>query len=144
MMRNLLAERFQLKVHREAKEVPIYALVVAKGGPKLKESPSDASATGFVRATDKGLHMEAKRGTMEKLAAQLSTTAGRPVLDKTGLTGNYEYALDWFPANRIAPPNSDVPSMFTALQEQLGLRLESATGLQEALVIDHAERPSQN
>ena len=144
MMQNLLAERFQLKVHRETKEVPIYALVVGKNGPKLKESAQGAAAGGFVQATDKGLHMEAKKGTMEKLASQLSVTAGRPVMDKTGLTGTYEYTLDWSPANRIPSADSDDPSMFTALQEQLGLRLESTKGPQETLVIDRAERPSEN
>src|SRR5512143_1579224 len=87
MMQALLADRFQLKVHREMKEVPAYALVVGRNGPKLKQSAPDAAPGGFVRATDKGLHMEATKGTMERLAAQLSTTAGRPVIDKTGLTG---------------------------------------------------------
>jgi len=144
MMQTLLAERFHLKVHRESREVPIYALVVAKNGPKLKASAPDAAPGGFVRATDKGQHMEATKGTMERLASQLSHTAGRPVIDKTGLTGTYAYTLDWFPSDRIPSPDSNLPSMFDALQDQLGLRLESTKGPQEILVIDRAEKPSEN
>jgi uncharacterized protein (TIGR03435 family) len=88
--------------------------------------------------------MEVTRGTMEQLARQLSTTSGRPVIDKTGLKGFYAYTLDWFPANRIPPPELEAPSIFTALQEQLGLKLEDADGTVKKLVIDRAEKPSDN
>jgi uncharacterized protein (TIGR03435 family) len=81
---------------------------------------------------------------MEKLAQQLSVTAGRPVVDKTGLNGTYKFTLDWFPADRIPSPDSTIPSMFAALQEQLGLKLESATGAQEVLIIDRVEKPTAN
>lgn len=144
MTRSLLAERFQLKIHRETLEVPVYALVVAKGGPKFK--PAAADATGSIRVTggEKGNHLEATKATMVRLAGQLSFTAGRPVEDRTGLAGYYAFTLDWFPANRIPPPDLDAPSMFAAVQEQLGLRLEQARGQVEKLVIDGAERPSAN
>jgi len=145
MMQSLLADRFQLQTHRETVELPIYALVVAKNGPKFQPSPPDAPNHGFVRGDAKGLHMEATRGTMAQLALQLCVTAGRPVLDRTGLTGIYTYTLDWFPANRTPPPDLDAPpSMFQALKDQLGLTLESTKGPVERLVVDHVANPSEN
>jgi len=81
---------------------------------------------------------------MAQLARQLSVTAGRPVMDRTGLSGYYAYTLDWFPADRAAPPDLDAPDMFQAVREQLGLRLEAGRAPVEKLVIDRAERPSEN
>jgi uncharacterized protein (TIGR03435 family) len=145
MLQNLLADRFQLKIHRETRDVPVYALVVGKNGPKLKAAAADATGGSSVRGKPTGvLHMETAKGTLAGLASQLSGTAGRPVLDKTGLAGYYAYTLDWFPANRPMPPDLDVPDMFQALQDQLGLRLESTKGPVEKIVIDHAEKPSGN
>ena len=145
MMQALLADRFQLKIHRETKEVPTYALVVGKGGPKLKPSSADAPGSNFVRGTAAGLmHMEATRGTMERLATQLAGTAGRPVIDKTGLSGYYAFTLDWTPENRISDGDADTATIFTAVQEQLGLKLEPTTGPLEMLIIDRAEKPSEN
>ena len=118
--------------------------MIGKGGPKFQASAPDATGGYSVRAGESGLHMEAKRGTMEQLARQLSNTAGRPVMDQTGLTGYYAYTLDWFPADRTPPPDLDAPSMFAALQEQLGLRLESTKGPMEKLVIDRVEKPTEN
>jgi uncharacterized protein (TIGR03435 family) len=80
---------------------------------------------------------------MEQLVRQLSVTAGRPVLDRTGLTGLYSYKLDWWPANRPAPPEIETPSMFAAVQ-QLGLKLESTRGVVRKFVIDSAERPAEH
>jgi uncharacterized protein (TIGR03435 family) len=142
MLRSLLADRFQLKFHRETRETPVYELVLGKGGPKLK--PPDPAGHGFVQGTATGLHMEAPNGTMAQLTTQLSVTAGRPVIDKTGLTEHYAFTLDWFPANRDPEPDSNVPSMFTAVQEQLGLKLESGKAQIEMFVIDHVEKPSEN
>jgi len=105
MLQKLLADRFQLKNHRETKDVPAYALVIGKNGPKLKESGADATGSNSVQAGRPGMHMEAKKGTMEQLARQLSVTAGRPVVDRTGLTGYYAYILDWSPANRAPEPD---------------------------------------
>lgn len=144
MLQALLEDRFQLKIHRETKEVPVYALVVGKNGPKLKETSADAPGNNFVRGSSAGLHMEATRGTMEQLARQLSTTAGRPVIDRTGLTGYYAYTLDWIPASRTPEPDSDTPSMVTAIQEQLGLKLERSKGPFEMLIVDRAEKPTEN
>jgi uncharacterized protein (TIGR03435 family) len=144
MMQNLLAERFQLRLHHETRDLPVYALVVGKNGAKLKLSDPDAREGSSVRGTADGLHMETKKGSMERLARQLSSSAGRSVIDKTGLPGTYEYKLDWFPANRIPAPESNVPSMLIAVQEQLGLRLESTTAPQEVLVIDSVSKPTEN
>ncbi len=141
MLQTLLADRFQLKVHRETRGTPVYELIVAKNGPKLKEVSADVKEGGFTRGFNTGLmHTEISKGTMEQLARQLSVTAGRPVVDKTGLTGYYAYTLDWASAIQPPQPDSDIPSMFTAVQEQLGLKLESA----KDLIIDRAERPSEN
>jgi uncharacterized protein (TIGR03435 family) len=144
MMQALLAERFHLQVHRETKEMAIYALVIAKGGPKIRPSAPDATGGSMVRASEKGLRMEASRGTMEQLARQLAGTSGRYVVDRTGLSGPYAFTLEWWPANRTPPPDSDVPSMFDAVQEQLGLKLEATKGPVEMLVIDRAEKPAEN
>jgi uncharacterized protein (TIGR03435 family) len=144
MLQALLADRFQLKVHRETREVPIYALVVGKNGSKMKQSSADAPGNNFVRAGPGGLHMEATKGTMDKLATQLAVTAGRPVVDKTGLAGYYAFTLDWAAGNSIPDADSNTPSMFTAVQEQLGLKLEAATGPIEMVIIDRAEKPSGN
>lgn len=144
MMQDLLKDRFKLRVRWESRQVPIYAMIVAKNGAKLKPSPDDAKPGGVTRGAADGIHREVTKGTIEDLAKQLSVTAGRPVVDKTGLTGFYAYTLDWFPANRVPPPDSQVPSMFAALQEQLGLQLIAETGTEQYLVIENAERPSAN
>jgi uncharacterized protein (TIGR03435 family) len=144
MFQALLADRFKLKIHRETKDLPVFALVVGKNGPKLKNSSPDADGNSFVTASYTGLiHMVTARGTMEGLARQLSNTAGRPVLDKTGLTAFYAYTLDWLPADRASGSDSEAASMFTAVQ-QLGLKLESAKAPYEVLVIDQAAKPSEN
>jgi uncharacterized protein (TIGR03435 family) len=144
MLQGLLADRFQLKVHRETKETPVYALAVGKNGAKLKESAPDETGGTSVRGNGIEMHMEASKGTMDKLAYQLSLTAGRPVLDRTGLSGHYTYTLDWLPANGTAPPDSDIPSIFAAVQEQLGLRLEATKAPIEMLIVDRAAKPSEN
>jgi uncharacterized protein (TIGR03435 family) len=144
MLRGLLADRFHLRVHRETISTPVYELVIDKGGPKINESPLDATAKSIVNATDTGLHMEVVKGKIAGLVQQLSSSAGRPVVDKTSLTGYYSYTLDWFPANLIPSEDSQVASMFKALQEQLGLKLQSGKGSAETLVIDEAQKPEAN
>ncbi len=143
MLQSLLADRFQLTLHRETKELPVYALVVAKNGPRLKQSAPDAKA-GFDSSTGVAGFMTATGVTMTGLANRLSGEAGRPVVDRTDVTGNYDFKLQWLrdPNQPDAAPNS--PSLFTAVQEQLGLKLESAKQATEVLVIDRAEKPSEN
>ena len=161
MMQTLLAQRCKLSVHREMKDKPIYALVVAKNGPKLKAPEPDEvesikakhpEAVGipggsgvFVRGQTNG-HIDIYGATTGTLALLLSGPAGRPVVDKTGLTGTYDMHLDMgqpgpLAANGPADPGA---SVFTAVQEQLGLKLESRKDQVEHLMIDHIERPSPN
>jgi bla regulator protein BlaR1 len=147
MVQTLLADRFQLRFHREMKEVPVYALVTGKNGPKLKASVDDGTpwqlgiGPGQTAASSQ---MLGQKVTMAILANQLSgQTGGRPVLDRTGLAGNYDIKLEWTRDEQQAN-DSNVPSIFTAIREQLGLKLEATNGLIETLVIDHAEKPSEN
>jgi uncharacterized protein (TIGR03435 family) len=151
MVQQLLADRFKLAVHFETKELPVYALVVAKGGPKLAVSTVKDGGTSV---SSGNARMTAKGVTMTKLAQTLTQVLarelGRIVIDKTGIDGKYDVKLEWAPdsgsatpggSNDIAPPG---PSIFTATQEQLGLKLESTKAAVETLVIDHIEQPSEN
>lgn len=137
MLQTLLAERFNLQVHRETKELPVYALTSAKKGSKLREVADKAKPGGM----SAGKGMLRGQMTLTDLARYLSAAAGRPVIDRTGLSGTFEIDLRWSPDD-----SSDAtgPSLFTAIQEQLGLRLESTKGPVEILVIDRAGRPSPN
>jgi uncharacterized protein (TIGR03435 family) len=207
MLQNLLAERFKLTLHREKKDLPMYALVVGKNGPKMKESvddpapkegdapkaggPADGPGAAMGRITvgkdgfpvlpgrgatammltSGGARMNANRQTMAGLAEMLSGQLDLPVVDMTGLTGKYDYTLSFSreglggmrlgaPPPLAAPPPGEggggmptastpdgesSPSLFTALQEQLGLKLEQRKGPVDLLVIDHLEKaPIEN
>jgi uncharacterized protein (TIGR03435 family) len=139
MLRSLLAERFHLKIHNETRELSVYNLVIAKGGPKLATPAPDAQS--MLIAGKRGLQVTA--GSMDQLATHLSLDPhiGRPVIDKTGLTGRYDYALTAW-GSGASDPNA--PSIFTAVQDQLGLKLEAAKAPIEVWVVDSAERPSGN
>jgi len=146
MLRSLLADRFKLAVHNETKEAPIYELVVAKNGPKLQPAKPDQPTRMTIAGSGKAT-MEADQ--ISALVYQLSLQVGRPVVDKTGLTGKYDIKLEW---TRDSGPGSvdsasaDVsgPSIFTAVQEQLGLKLNPSKGPVDTLVIDHVEQPTPN
>jgi uncharacterized protein (TIGR03435 family) len=158
MLRKLLADRFNLIFHREPKEFSIYALSVAKGGPKLKESTvsPDASPEGppplVFALSPGGARLPGRNATMPELASVMQRSAlDRPVVDKTGLSGRYDFDLEWTPdetqfGGNVATGNPDLPKpdLFAALQQQLGLRLEATKGPIQALVIDRVERPSEN
>ncbi|HTA43843.1 MAG TPA: TIGR03435 family protein [Bryobacteraceae bacterium] len=160
MIQELLVDRFKLVVHREIKEVPVYALVIGKGGQKLHESQereSDASPRTPSRAggTEPGSgHLIFKNESMSDFAWALSRTADigdRLVVDQTGLTGNYDFELmfgrDNEPtagADGRAPATPQLPSIFSALQDQLGLKLEPKKASVEFLEIVHVEKPSDN
>ena len=140
-LQTLLAERFSLKIHRAAKEQPVYLLVVAKNGPKIHavetNDGSVESHLGF---------MNAESITMARLATFLSTARAElehTVVDRTGLSGSYTVKLEWTPTDK---QSIDAPgaSLLTALQEQLGLKLETGKAQLEILVVDHAEKPSEN
>ena len=158
-LRSLLAERFQLVLHKETKEFPVYGLVVAKNGPKMEESKDgDGSPQNMNRNNSNGKNvLTAKRASIPMLVNALSNTLGRPVVDQTGLKGTYDLNMEWaqdlggagkgpdFPGEKPeAVSEASGPSIFTAIQQQLGLKLESQKGPVEVIVIDRAEKPSDN
>jgi len=176
MLQALLEDRFKLKMHRETREVPVYALTIAKGGPKLQTfregsciplnyanmpyapDPSQKNCNGMIRLfPPPNLTLDAQGANLEVIAFLIGLTLDRPVVDKTGLTGSYdlhmEFGRDQTTLPLPPPPPGVVPteplepsgpSIFTAIQEQLGLKLEPTKGPREFLVIDHVERPSEN
>jgi uncharacterized protein (TIGR03435 family) len=146
MLQNLLAERFHMDLHREQRPMPAYALVVARNGLKIRGTANDTAPQ----------HVEYGRGLivnsrmpLAALADLLSRNLRLPVLDLTGLAGPFDIKLEWMPDDpAMRPPDADPasgPSLFTAVQEQLGLRLESRKGPVEVLVIDRADKvPTEN
>jgi uncharacterized protein (TIGR03435 family) len=144
MLQTLLADRFKLALHRENREGRVYALTVAKGGAKLKAVESTGNSG---TSTSRGA-MTVKQASMEHVAAALSRHVGFPVVDETGLAGVFDFKLTWDPsADALSPDDArDAgPSIFTALQQQIGLKLESRKRPVETLMIDHAERvPTEN
>ena len=138
MLRVLLAERFGLAVHTETRTMPVLALEVAKGGPKLRASAGGGGSTQSGRGV-----IDARGTTMAHLAEVLGRGMEAPVVDRTGLTGTYDLKLEWTPESRSAEPGSG-PSLYTAIQEQLGLVLRARKQPMEVLVIDRAERPTEN
>jgi uncharacterized protein (TIGR03435 family) len=184
MLQSLLAERFNLKITRQTKELPMYGLVVAKNGPKLTPTKASPPPPGqpqrqqpppppgrdgslsvpsgcFGCVMMGGGQIVASGVPISNLADALSMQqeiGGRVVLDKTGLNGNYDFALRWTPTfsgsggsgenpaigPTAPPPDSSRPSLFTAIEEQLGLKLESTKGSVDIIVIDHIEEPSPN
>jgi uncharacterized protein (TIGR03435 family) len=157
MIRDVLTDRFKLRTHIETHEQPVFALTIAKGGSKLTESPAPAAGKsppthgwfGFSRTG-----IVAGNMTLSEFSAQLSTmNLGREVQDHTGLIGRYNLKLDFAPITPAsapagdqasAPPIDARPDIFTAIQEQLGLKLEPSHGPVQTMVIDHIERPSAN
>jgi uncharacterized protein (TIGR03435 family) len=139
MLRALLAERFKLVVHRETKELPIYTLVAGKDGPKVRAVANDGSAPETGSAG--GHQIKAHHISMKLLAATLQAWIGDTVVDATGLTGLYDLNLDF---NVDESTSSEGPTVFEAVQRQLGLKLESGKGPVEVVAIDHVEKPSAN
>jgi uncharacterized protein (TIGR03435 family) len=149
MMQSLLADRFQFKAHFEAREMPVYELTIAKGGSKLRDSadptkPRVSVGSSMVRGTS----------TLQFLidALQCSPDLGRrKIIDKTGLTGIYDYSLKWSPmqaasaaGSAAAPAGVEGPDLFTAIEDQLGLKLVPTKGPGEVLIIDRIEQPTPN
>lgn len=141
MLQSLLADRFHLRAHYESKVEPVYELVVAKGGSKLKPLPADQKPRGAIYGGPSEIKM--RGDPITPLAFFLSQVAGRTVIDKTGLTGNFDLELKWTPDDQQGTPDAGA-TLFTALQEQLGLKLRPAKATVPSLVIDHVERPSPN
>jgi len=158
MLRKLLADRFKLTFHREQKEFSIYALTVAKGGPKLKESaaPPDKLPDLISVVFPDRVLLPARNATIAEFASHFMSRGvlDRPVVDKTGLAAKYDFDLEWADdetqfggqlRKRASADNGlDKPDLFAAVQQQLGLRLDATRGPVDVLVIDKAERPSEN
>ena len=143
MEQSLLADRFKLKVHFETREMPMYALVIAKGGPKLTPAKDGESS----RLSMHGNEMTATATTLDQWIHN-PFLGGRMVMDRTGLKGTYDFTLTWSEqsvASGAGPESgTDAPSLFTAVQEQLGLKLVPTKGPVEVIVVDSVERPSAN
>jgi uncharacterized protein (TIGR03435 family) len=157
MLQNLLADRFQLRFHREKKELPMYALTVDKNGPKLEAHQAqnagepwiDQAVTGMLHMT-----MTAKFVPMDYFAWRLGMQLDRPVVDRTALKGGYDFVLKYtrdlppgVPPNAMLngePIDTSGPNIFEALRQQLGLKLEPQKGPVDSMVIDHVERPAEN
>ncbi len=168
MMHALLEDRFKLKLHRETREVPVYALTVAKGGPKLKPFREGSCTPSYdnprvpgqppvckARASSKGpnlLAIDRQGMTLDEFSGLVLTASAfgfkfdRPLVNKTGLAGRFDFHLEFAIDDVRAAASSDAvgPSIFTAVQQQLGLNLDPVKGPAEFLVIDHVERPSEN
>jgi len=146
-IQSLLADRFQLRIHKETREQQVYSLVVAKNGPKFKDSKFNESDAAKGRLPGLKMHQYELNGTsvdIRLLAEELSRRLGRNVIDQTGLNGEYDFDLRWAPDVAAGDSVPDGPSIFTAVQEQLGLKLESGKAPVDAIVIDHIEKPSAN
>jgi uncharacterized protein (TIGR03435 family) len=142
----LLADRFNLKAHLQSKTMPVYDLVVDRGGPKFKVNEDDDDQTNSsmnMKASNNDNVLNAKRSSMSDLAAALSDEVHRQVIDKTGIKGGADFTLKWT-SDEAADQGGTVVSIFTAVEEQLGLKLQPAKGPVDTLVIDHAEMPSAN
>jgi uncharacterized protein (TIGR03435 family) len=169
LMTNLLKDRFRMVSHTETRVMPVYNLVLARSdkrlGPSLKETSAECRAAmeAWLAAPQRGASPQTVSGAcpptglnigllsqggieMTILTQGLIQLVGRPVIDRTGLTGRYDYTLKWMPEPGIGPPgppvDPDAPNVFTAVQEQLGLKLESARGPVEVVVIDRLEKPT--
>jgi len=167
MLLPVLEDRCALKFHHETRELTVYALVVAKGGPKLQVSmPADSSAkqapgqnpgSAGMTVSENLFTMTGHGASMTSITRWISLDLGSTVIDKTGLTGNYDYALSFVPDDSMKagilppgssggapPPEAEGPSIFTALQEQLGLKLVAQKQPVDVIVIDHMEQPTEN
>jgi uncharacterized protein (TIGR03435 family) len=150
MFMPVLAERFQLRTHRETKVLPIYELVLAKDGSRLKRLTANDTTEKGAEGLGRGewnwgsTRLAGHAITASVAAHALSQILKRTVIDRTGLEGGYDVALHWTPDTASASDDQTAGSIFTALQEQLGLRLRPSKGPVEVLVVDHVQMPSSN
>jgi uncharacterized protein (TIGR03435 family) len=150
MLQNMLEERFSLRLHRETQPLPVYVLSIARSGSKLKAS----DPTGSTNVKAGGNSVSVQHGELARMTQLLATVLGRPVVDRTGLKGLYDFSLRWDDApireggvpglDAPAAPGTDHGSIFTAIQDQLGLRLEPQRAPIDVIVVDRMDRPSQN
>jgi uncharacterized protein (TIGR03435 family) len=156
MWQKLLAERFKLTFHHDKKELSVYVLSVAKTGPKLTKSEGDPNGLPGLFFTKLGA-LNGRNATMGEFANMILQNAvlDRPVLDQTGLIGRWDFTLNWTPDDsqfasfgiKIPPPSDAAaapPNLYTAIQEQIGLKLEATKAPADVLVVDHVEKPTEN
>ena len=147
MLQSLLVERFQLALHRETRPMPAFVLEVAKGGPKLEKSNGGEAATNSSNSNT-GSAIDAHNTSMDLFATVLARQVERPVVNRTGLDGVFNFKLQWTAESATAKPGdaaaAEQPSLFTAIQEQIGLRRRAERVPVEVMVIDHIEKPSEN
>jgi uncharacterized protein (TIGR03435 family) len=154
MEQSLLADRFKLKAHFETREMPLFQLALAKGGSKLKENPDDPAKGRIAVGTSMIRGNAAPMRWLIDALESVPDIGGRVGIDKTGLTGAYDFSLKWAPMEATAAPDggsgtapsldAEGASLFTAIEEQLGLKLVPTKGPGQVLVVDHIERPSEN
>ncbi len=154
MLRGLLTERFKLTFHRQEKEFSLYELMVVKGKLRLKESTAapDEPAALISTVYPQKIVLPARNASMDDFVSLLQRAVlDRPVVNKTGLTGKFDFDLEWAPdesqfGGDLPVASADAPSapLFTAVQEQLGLKLEATKGPVQAIVVDGAEKPVEN
>jgi uncharacterized protein (TIGR03435 family) len=146
LLRKLLEDRFSLRIRKEMRPLPVYHLVVDRAGHKLKPSSAEPPGGTNTNSGPKGIRMESRYISMPRFAQTLSRRVDRTVVDRTGLEGNYDLDLAWTPEMALPDANAEAagPSVFTAIREQLGLRLEPAREGVEVLVIGRAEPPKEN
>ncbi|HEV2645930.1 MAG TPA: TIGR03435 family protein [Acidobacteriaceae bacterium] len=144
MYQKLLAERFHLAFRRETRRIPVNAITIAKGGPRLKiAEPNEELNTGNSDSSGRRI-LKFTNVSMSDFALNMNLYDDRPVIDQTGLPGRYDFTLKWtYDISRESDPDAP-PSLFTAIKEQLGLRMEAVKGPAEVFVIDHVEPPSEN
>jgi uncharacterized protein (TIGR03435 family) len=145
MIRKLLADRLRLKVHREQRELAAYVLTVAPDGPKIKRSADDSQEGTSMRVGGGHNLLLGSKTEMATLAENLQSQLDRPVVDETGLQGQWDFELKWAPEDAsLSGEGGDEPPLLVALQQQLGLKLVPNKAMVEVLVIDHVEKPSEN
>ena len=146
MLQKLLAERFGLKFHRAKRDLSIFAITVAKGGPKLAVSKSDPNSVRDQTGNNNGVEQMWRftNNSIADFADGMQEFLDRPVVDETGLKGKFDFGLAWTVDGATNNDPKAPPGLFTAVQEQLGLKIDGTKGPAEVLVIDHVERPSAN
>jgi uncharacterized protein (TIGR03435 family) len=154
MLRTLLTERFKLKTHHEQKELSVFELNIARDGIRLKQSAASPEDTSNIisRMFPNHVQLPARNVTMAEFVSELQSILGRPVLDKTKLSAKYDFDLEWARDDAqfggalppVDPNFHEKPDLFTAMQEQLGLRLSATKRLVEVVIVDSADRPSEN
>ena len=144
MLQNLLASRFNLTFHPEKRELSIYAITLAKGGPKLTKHTEASNGLPTQSGSPSGGGRRFTNNSMSDFALGMQSFLDRPVVDQTGLSGRFDFVLTWAPDDSNTDPANPAPGLFTAVQEQLGLKLEPIKAKADVYVIDHVEMPSEN